>query len=319
MAHSIQNKQGGKTDADFWTQYSSQTPRMCVCIYVEPSSVWLSPSRPALGFTSNSRNMTLPGYTVTFKATPSISPTTVESALNEPSTVEVIGAYMADSFDEDDVLNGKWDGAKVQVLVTCWDDTDFGQWIVHEGDLGEFESYQNYFKAESRGYMARLNNEVGPATSRLCRVKEFRDSECGHTASTVSVGGTSYNVVNSMTVATVNDRVTLTLNASAGTANNPPSTFFDSGFIAVSSTAVDLGTLKRGILDHTYNGGVSHTITLQQPFPFTVTVGDVFNLVAGCNRTIDDCLLYDNVVNFRGEPYIPGIENANRVGSNTPN
>lgn len=315
MSHTIQN--GSGPDSDFWTQMSSQTPRMCVCIYVEPASIW-GGALSAIAFTSNSRDMTLPGYSVTFKAAPSITPTTVESALNEPGTVEVLGAYLAESFDEDEVLNGKWDGAKVRVLVACWDDTTLGQWVVHEGDLGQFESFQTYFRAESRGYIARLNNEVSKATSRLCRVKEFRDSECGHTNTTVDIGGTAYNITTpaftGLTVGVVVDRYTLYFNKEAGAANDWPTGFFDHGTIIANSTTVDLGSIKRAIKEHA-NGASYHEIILRQPFPFTVTAGDTFDLVAGCDRTLEDCLLYGNVVNFRGEPYVPGIEAANRVGT----
>jgi hypothetical protein len=34
---------------------------------------------------------------------------------------------------------------------------------------------------------------------------------------------------------------------------------------------------------------------------------------AGCTKRVEDCRAYGNIVNFRGEPYVPGIAVVNRV------
>ena len=53
--------------------------------------------------------------------------------------------------------------------------------------------------------------------------------------------------------------------------------------------------------------------SVKRAFPFPIEVGDGFDLKAGCNRTLEDCKKYGNVINFRGEPFIPGFEAMNRV------
>ena len=41
--------------------------------------------------------------------------------------------------------------------------------------------------------------------------------------------------------------------------------------------------------------------------PYPLTVGDAYSVSAGCDRLFGTCKArYNNVVNFRGEPYIPG-------------
>ncbi len=49
-------------------------------------------------------------------------------------------------------------------------------------------------------------------------------------------------------------------------------------------------------------------ITLFLPTPYPVQVGDTARLYPGCfKRITEDCIgKFDNVLNFRGEPYIPG-------------
>ena len=58
-------------------------------------------------------------------------------------------------------------------------------------------------------------------------------------------------------------------------------------------------------------------ITLQLPMPYTCAIGDTYTLTAGCGKSlIDDCKTrYDNVLNFRGEPYLPGLDRLVQVGN----
>jgi hypothetical protein len=56
-------------------------------------------------------------------------------------------------------------------------------------------------------------------------------------------------------------------------------------------------------------------ITLQLPFPYTVEVGAAYTLVAGCDKSFATCKeKFNNVLNFRGEPYIPGQDKLIQIG-----
>lgn len=53
------------------------------------------------------------------------------------------------------------------------------------------------------------------------------------------------------------------------------------------------------------------TLELSYPLLQTVTVGDNFTLWPGCSHTTDDCTnKFNNLVHFRGEPFIPAPETA---------
>jgi uncharacterized phage protein (TIGR02218 family) len=50
-------------------------------------------------------------------------------------------------------------------------------------------------------------------------------------------------------------------------------------------------------------------LRLQEAFPFTVAAGDTARLEAGCDRTLGVCnSRFSNVINYRGENLIPGID-----------
>ncbi|CAJ3065672.1 Uncharacterized conserved protein [Burkholderia pseudomallei] len=48
-------------------------------------------------------------------------------------------------------------------------------------------------------------------------------------------------------------------------------------------------------------------VTLAMAMPYPIAVGDTYTITAGCDKTIGTCSArYNNILHFRGEPYIPG-------------
>jgi len=189
MPHTPRNVQGPYTAADFWAKYNSVTPRMNIFIKITPRF------GDPVGLAGTTRDMTLPGHPgITFKAKPGISPSVLETALDEPTNLDMTGIYESGIFEHTDVLAGKWNFAQVEVFTACWANVNLGELVEMKGNLGELKDYQTYFIAEGRGLLSRLSNEVDPCTNRFCRVKRFRDGECGHTASTVTIDGDVYDI-----------------------------------------------------------------------------------------------------------------------------
>lgn len=63
-------------------------------------------------------------------------------------------------------------------------------------------------------------------------------------------------------------------------------------------------------------GYVPGLLVLALPMPYPVAVGDTYSLIPGCGkRVVEDCYTrYSNVVNFRGEPWRPGMDELLRAG-----
>lgn len=305
--------QAGYIAADFWTQWDSDQPRMTLMVKVTPRPQFGGASA-ALGFTGNTRNMTLPGHSgITFKSTPAITPTLVESALDDASVMEFTGLYNADSFIHTEVLAGKWDFAEIEIFSVCWDNVNLGEFLHLRGNTGEFKDYQTYFTTEIRSFIGRLSNDVNKVTSRQCRVKEFRDAECKHAAATVTIATIAYNISHTLTVASVASPYQITFTKLAGAANDVPDDFFVNGKITALGATAN-GSLAREMkLSDTVAGTI--VVTLKRRFPFTVTAGHQFTLIAGCDRTIEDCMKFVNIINRRAEDFVPGIESVNRVRS----
>lgn len=49
-------------------------------------------------------------------------------------------------------------------------------------------------------------------------------------------------------------------------------------------------------------------LELHTPLPFGAQFGDTVQITVGCMRTVQDCMFFNNIKNFRGFPYVPGRE-----------
>ena len=85
------------------------------------------------------------------------------------------------------------------------------------------------------------------------------------------------------------------------------------------------GYFDRGLITFTSgpNNGLSMEVksytvgqlVLVLPMPYTIAVGNTYSLIAGCDKTFPTCRdRFTNVVNFRGEPYLPGLDSIVQVG-----
>ena len=51
------------------------------------------------------------------------------------------------------------------------------------------------------------------------------------------------------------------------------------------------------------------TVTLRADAALPVAAGDLVELIEGCDKSLATCAVrFGNAVNFRGEPYLPGID-----------
>jgi hypothetical protein len=85
--------------------------------------------------------------------------------------------------------------------------------------------------------------------------------------------------------------------------------YFDYGLITMTS-----GTSNGYSMEvKSYTTGV---LVLQQPVPFGVAAGDTYSARAGCDKTHTTCKnTFNNLVNFRGFPHLPGIDKVLSYGN----
>ena len=241
------------------------------------------------GFSTCNVDLVIDG--VTYAATSSVSASgQVENVGTGVDNMEATGLLTSDLIKDTDLLAGKFDGAAIEVFLVNYNSLSAGKVILFSGWIGNVQLKDGQFVAELRSKSQKLSQQVGQLTTALCRVEKLGDSRC-------KVGVASYQF--SRTVYAVTDNRRMTFDADTHATG-----YYDYGLVTFTS-GLNTG-LSREVKVHTLSSGRA-VIELQEEFPFTVAVGDVATLEAGCDRRLDTCReKFSNVIDFRGEPHVPG-------------
>lgn len=217
----------------------------------------------------------------------------------DPSTIQ-----------EDEVQAGLFDYASVDVFVINYADTSMGVlYLAQDWKCGNFTISDNIISAEIRGKAQQLSQQVGDLYSPSCRAT-LGDTQCGVDLDDSAGTYRHEGVVTSITEAQIK--------------------FTDDSI----ASGLDDSTFRYGLIvwstpgsGDTYpgaNAGFSMEIksydqgtdefTLFEAMPNTINVDDEFTAYYGCDKALTTCRdKFDNVNNFRGEPYLPGSDAVLKV------
>ena len=237
-----------------------------------------------VGLTSHDRDLLVDG--VPYRAAPGMTPSAVTRGDGlDAATMDVAGALTGAALSEADLVAGRWDGARVVVFAADW--TGEGAPVpLGEGTIGAVELHDGAFTAELQGVAAALARPVAEETSAECRA-ELGDRRCR-----VAMAGRRRFA----RVVAGEGRV-LTLDADEPVAN-----------------AYGRGVLRwfggaNGGLESAVSVSDGASVTLRRAPAFAVGAGALVELVEGCDKTLATCAArFGNAANFRGEPFLPGID-----------
>jgi uncharacterized phage protein (TIGR02218 family) len=238
----------------------------------------------AIGLTAHDRDLAING--LLHRAAPGMVPSAVvRSDGLEADTMDVAGALTADAFTVTDLVAGRWDGARVVLFAVDWRDGS-GRIDLGEGRIGAVETKATGFTAELRGVTAALDRPVVEETSPTCRA-ELGDARCRVAMAPRRRFARVVSAVGAV----------LTLDTAEPVANG-----YGGGWLRW------LGGANGGMC-----AGVARSdgmrVTLRGEPAFAVLAGALIEIGEGCDKSIATCAArFDNAVNFRGEPYLPGID-----------
>ena len=242
------------------------------------------------GFTDHDRDLVFDG--TTFEAESGFSASEIESSIGlDVDNLEAEGALRSDRLNEDDLAAGLFDNAAVEIFRVNWQDT--GQRVlVRAGNIGEISRGEHAFVAEIRGLAHYLQQPKGRLYQFGCDA-DLGDSKCGFNLDQAAFKGTGV-------VLGVSDEVLFQVSGLDSFASD----WFTRGLLSWD-TGANQG-LKMEVKLHSQTGGVT-AIELWQPMAHAIAVGDSFSITAGCDKQFTTCKSkFDNVLNFRGFPHIPG-------------
>lgn len=242
-----------------------------------------------LGFTDHDAALVVDGVTCRASSGLTAGALEMSTGLSVDNT-EARGALSDDAIRADDIAGGLWDDAEIKAYLVNWDALEEFE-ILFRGTLGEITWGGGAFSAELRGMAEKLNKTRGRVYQKRCDAI-LGDGRCGKVldGSFVAEAGI---------VDVVTSRSFIIENLSG----YPPQ-WFDRGEIRLVNDGPNgfFGRIKSDTA-----AGVNREITLWQSFPSGWQIGDRVRLTAGCDKRHETCRSkFDNILNFRGFPTIPG-------------
>ena len=256
------------------------------------------------GFTNYDQNLTIDG--VVYKAATGFNAT----AFSQDNTLavrnlDVESVLSSDGITEADLAGGKYDYARVDVFLCRWDipPTSLSlnppeHILMVRGIIGEVSMSNRRYKAEVRSFAQLLQQKLSTVTTKDCRAA-FGDSKCTKDLSgltdnlTITAVATPPAISFAIPTPGVTDKRQFTV--SSGRANG----FYNLG--QITFTSGNNNGIKAMVLSH--SDGV---IQLFESLPYSLAIGNTLTAVAGCSKTIDACKSFSNILNYQGEPHIPG-------------
>lgn len=246
-----------------------------------------------LGFTDHDEDITYPANPsgLVYQALSAYSRSALRASDNlDVQNMQVDGVIDSAAISDADVRAGKYDYAQVEVRMVNWRDLSMGS--VGEptvsGWFGQLELKEFMYSAELRGLAQLLTQTLGDLYSPGCRVDLGDPATCKFDLAAVTQTGAVTSAADNRT-----------LFASGITAADG---YFDGGLLTWL-TGTNAG-LSMEVKQWTSAGS---EIVLMLKMLLDIQAGDTFTIAPGCDKNVTTCHdKFSNVVNFHGEPYLPG-------------
>jgi uncharacterized phage protein (TIGR02218 family) len=236
-----------------------------------------------IGLTSHDRPLQAAG--LRYAPAPGMTPSAIlRGGDPRADLAEVQGALSSAALSETDLHAGRWDGARAVLYLTEWTEPGVLWLELARGTLGSVGQADGYYTVALQGAGAVLAQPVAPLTSPTCRAR-LGDGDCGvdlrgvqHVAQLAEIDGES-------------------MRFSGLEAGLYP--FGSLRWLTGSSAG-----LVQMIVDQS-----GDMLMLAEVPPLPVMPGALALLTQGCDKRLATCAgRFFNAVNFRGEPFLPGMD-----------
>lgn len=234
---------------------------------------------------------------VTYDAATGILPSDVALSIGlDADNYEVTGP-IGETVTLEAIAGGRFNRARARLFQVNWNNPVDALKIM-AGSVSEARVEGGRFTLEIRSDADRFNQVVGETITNNCKA-DFGDARCGVTPESIVgtvTGGNAFAFTVSFTGTYADD-------------------YFNMGKVT-PLTGANAGGRKMEVLDWTSAG----VVTLFAPLAADPEIGDTFKIETGCSKarlsddpTVRTCKFYNNVVNFRGYPEVPGSDQVLRA------
>lgn len=246
------------------------------------------------GFTDHDKNLVIDK--IEYQAATGFLPTAIANTADlAVDNLDVEGMLDSASITEEDIMAGIYDFAEIEIFQVNYEDLSQGKLKLRKGWIGEVSIGKNRFVAEVRGLAQKLSKTIGELYSPSCRAI-LGDSRCKVNMAGFTVTGEITNVTSNRII--------------KDSARSEEPGYFTGGKITFTSGN------NSGLAMEIKEFGAGGLIELALPMPYSIEVGDEYSMQAGCDKSFETCKAkFDNVINFRGEPHVPGLDRILQTSS----
>lgn len=190
--------------------------------------------------------------------------------------------------------SGDLDEAQWVLYLVNWADLSMGHATLGAGDIGQVNTIDGMiYIPELVSYISRLKQGIGGVWSLLCRA-DFGTEPNDQRGCGVDVSG-------------------LWVNGTVTAIGTEPNRVFAASALGVLSPNPVPGRVQwltgpnaspRLYQVEAYSS-VSGTVALFEPTPFPIAATHTFKIRVDCNKTPANCIANANLINYKGEPFIP--------------
>lgn len=203
-----------------------------------------------------------------------------------------------------DIQTGLWDGAEFELFEVNYLDPTDGILPIKHGTVGEIQLDLGVYTVEFRSLAQALQQPVGGVTQKTCRAR-FADWPTPVPGMLCRLDVAAWTVAGSITGVTSRQVV-------FDSSRTEALDWFGDGTFTFT-TGLNAGRSRR------IKFFEADAFTFTEAFPEAIEIGDEYEAVAGCRKRhartltnpsgVSDCIdKFDNVLNFQGEPHLPGVD-----------
>jgi uncharacterized phage protein (TIGR02218 family) len=242
------------------------------------------------GFTDHDEDLVVNDVTCRAASGLTASEATQQLGLAVTGT-EISGALADETLTEADLAAGRYDAASVEIWLVDWSEPALTVKL-QAGVLGEVRRAGSAFTAELRGLAHRFAEESGRLYTKTCNA-DLGDTRCTVDLTTPAMRGTGSIAA---------------LTAASAFRTDGLDAYADGWFTGGRLTWTSGANAGLAVEVKTHRADADGvTLELWQAMSEPLANGDAFFVTAGCDKHFDTCVAkFDNAVNFRGFPHIPG-------------
>jgi uncharacterized phage protein (TIGR02218 family) len=247
-------------------------------------------------FTTHDQDLVFDG--ITYYSKGGFMPTAIDWSNDlKVDNLDVEVPLTSAGISEADVNAGRYDGARVRILLVNWADLTMGSLVLFTGHMGETKVSGTQMMAQLRSLSQKLQVPFGRTLTEECDLTlgsqpTSTKRGCGVDLAPLTVSGT---------VSAVLDKSEFTDGGRTEEAN-----YFKYGLITFTSGA-NAG-LKAEVMS--FADGV---FKLFVELPYQISPGDEYTVYPGCDKRHSTCKnKFNNVLNFGGFPWVPGVDSIMR-------